>query len=337
MTDKLIDGIENYNVLNALLKARQVIPRYLKVAVSISGGSDSDIMLDIVEKVKGNTEVVYYFIDTGLEYQATKDHLDYLEDRYGIEIKRIKAEIPIPTAIKRKGVPFLSKMVSEYIYRLQKHDFGFEDKPLDALIQTYPRAVRAIKWWCNDGKCALLNVENNLYLKEFLMQNPPDVPISAYCCEGGKKRTAKKFLANGWYDLDCVGVRKAEGGARSAAYKSCWDENHPSGMDHFRPIFWLTDEDKRYYEKRFGIVHSRCYTQWGLKRTGCVGCPFNRKVVEELAIIEQYEPKMYKACMAIFGKSYEYTKKYRAFQTEMRAREKAGDQLMLTELVERME
>ena len=62
-----------------------------------------------------------------------------------------------------------------------------------------------------------------------------------------------------------------------------------------------------------------------------------RRVNEELAIVEQYEPKMYKACMNIFGKSYEYTKKYRAFQAEMKAREKAGYQLMLTELVERME
>lgn len=52
------EDVDNYNVLNALLKARQVIPRYLKVAVSISGGSDSDIMLDIVEKVKGDTEVI---------------------------------------------------------------------------------------------------------------------------------------------------------------------------------------------------------------------------------------------------------------------------------------
>ena len=70
----LVDEIDNYNVMNALLKAQAVIPRYLKVAVSISGGSDSDIMLDIVERVKGDTEVVYYFIDTGIEYQATKQY-----------------------------------------------------------------------------------------------------------------------------------------------------------------------------------------------------------------------------------------------------------------------
>lgn len=86
----LIDGVENYNVVSALLKAQMVIPRYLSVGVSISGGSDSDIMMDIVEKCKQDAKVTYYFINTGLEYDATKKHLDYLEDRYNVEINRIK-------------------------------------------------------------------------------------------------------------------------------------------------------------------------------------------------------------------------------------------------------
>ena len=74
----------------------------------------------------------------------------------------------------------------------------------------------------------------------------------------------------------------------------------------------------------------------GFRRTGCVGCPFNRNITDELVVIEKYEPKMYKACMNIFGKSYEYTRKYRAFAAEMRAREKKGDQLLLTELCDKL-
>lgn len=34
------------------------------------------------------------------------------------------------------------------------------------------------------------------------------------------------------------------------------------------------------------------------------------------------EPDLYKAAVNIFGKSYEYTAKYRAFVKEMKAREK---------------
>lgn len=79
---------------------------------------------------------------------------------------------------------------------------------------------------------------------------------------------------------------------------------------------------KKDYEKMFGIQHSRCYTEYGLKRTGCVGCPFSKHINEEIAIIEKYEPDLYKAAVNIFGKSYEYTAKYRAFVKEMKAREK---------------
>lgn len=41
-----------------------------------------------------------------------------------------------------------------------------------------------------------------------------------------------------------------------------------------------------------------------MKRTGCVGCPFNSRVGEELAVIKEHEPKMYTACMNVFGESY---------------------------------
>ena len=41
-----------------------------------------------------------------------------------------------------------------------------------------------------------------------------------------------------------------------------------------------------------------------MKRTGCVGCPFNSKVAQELHLAKQYEPKLYKACFGVFRESY---------------------------------
>lgn len=40
------------------------------------------------------------------------------------------------------------------------------------------------------------------------------------------------------------------------------------------------------------------------KRTGCVGCPFNSHIGEDLKMIKQYEPNLYRACMDVFGESY---------------------------------
>ena len=87
-------------------------------------------------------------------------------------------------------------------------------------------------------------------------------------------------------------------------------------------MFWYKDEDKRAYEQLFGVTHSDCYEVWGLRRTGCVGCPFNRKLEEELAIVKQYEPNLYQAACNVFKDSYQYTRQYRAFVKEMKAKEK---------------
>lgn len=59
-------------------------------------------MLDLISKIDKDRKVRYIWFDTGLEYQATKDHLKYLEEKYHIEIERIKAIKPIrPTRVSR--------------------------------------------------------------------------------------------------------------------------------------------------------------------------------------------------------------------------------------------
>ena len=80
----------NVIIADAFTKADSIIndPKYTSVLCSISGGSDSDILLDLVHKVDVDKKVDYVWFNTGLEYQATKRHLDYLEDKYNISIQR---------------------------------------------------------------------------------------------------------------------------------------------------------------------------------------------------------------------------------------------------------
>lgn len=295
--------------------------KYEKIVCAISGGSDSDIMLDICIKCDHENKIEYVWFDTGLEYQATKDHLKYLEEKYGIEIKPYKAIKPIPLSCKQYGQPFLSKQVSEFMQRLQKHNFKWEDKPFDELMNEYHNCKSALEWWCGSkGSGSKFNITQNKWLKEFITENPPTFKISNICCKYAKKNVAHKLLSDFGYDLNIVGIRKSEGGARSSAYKSCFDENSKSKnntYDNYRPMFWYKNSDKEEYDLHYGIVHSRCYTEYGLKRTGCAGCPFGRYFEQELEIIEEYEPKLFSAVNNIFGDSYEYTRKYREFCKEM--------------------
>lgn len=285
-------------------------------------GSDSDLLVDLLTKIDTTNEKIdYVWFDTGLEYQSTKDHLKELEQKYGIEIKPFKAIEPIPLSCKKYGQPFISKNIANFIERLQKHNFKFEDEPFDVLYARYPKCKAALRWWCNEwGEKSRFNISSHKWLKEFMVLNPPDFKISDKCCTKAKKEVAHKCITKGGYDLNIVGVRKSEGGARSTAYKNCFSAKDT--CDEYRPLFWYTNDDKQLYKEYYNVVFSDCYEVYGLKRTGCAGCPFGRDFEYELNIINAYEPKLSKAVNHIFAESYDYTRRYRAFAKEMNEKTK---------------
>lgn len=206
-----------------LIRAYSIInsPKYHSIVCSVSGGSDSDDMLDIVWRCDKDNKVVYVWFDTGLEYQATKEHLTYLEEKYGIEIYPYKAIKPIPLSCKEYGEPFLSKRASNFIHRLQLHDFQWEDEDFDTLYKKYPRCKSALEWWCNTKKSARMGISWNKWLKEFIMAYPPDFAISDRCCEYAKKKVGHNIVDKGIpgydkFDLLIIGIRRSEGGEREA-------------------------------------------------------------------------------------------------------------------------
>ena len=266
----------------------------------------------MITKCDNNKIVNYVFFDTGLEYQATKEHISFLENKYNIKIEILRPKIPIPLSCKLYGQPFLSKHVSEMINRLQSHNFKWEDKPFEELIKEYPNCKSALEWWCNKKPSPSHNIKQNKLLKEFLIANPPNFTISNKCCNYAKKDLVHDKLKEG-YDLHITGIRKAEGGVRATAYKSCFD-NTGKGYDNFSPILWYKDYDKLSYRKLFNVSNSKCYSVYGLKRTGCCGCPYGRDCNFELKVLEEHEPKLYEAVKNVFKDSYAYTKKYYEFR-----------------------
>ena len=119
------------------------------------------------------------FYDSGLEFEATKRHLDFLEQKYGVSIERRKAKVPVPLGVKRFGVPFLSKKVSDYLYRLRLRGFQWEIEPFEKLRLKYPHCESALRWWCNEwGENSRMNIQRRRWLRAFIAENPPDFPIS---------------------------------------------------------------------------------------------------------------------------------------------------------------
>lgn len=324
--EEMVLSSPNLEIMNSWLVTNDKLGRCRKSLIAISGGSDSDIVLHLCATLDTEGKATYVFYDTGLEFQATKAHIKRLEEKYGIEIIVKKAVKPIPLCVREYGVPFLSKRVSDYISRLQRHNFKWEDRPFEELVAEYPRCKVALKWWCNSfGDGSRFNISRNAWLKEFMVANPPDFKISDKCCHYAKKLVAKRCVDEGAFDLNITGVRKAEGGSRAAAYKNCFTPATETTIDMYRPVFWYTKDTKKAFEETYGITHSDCYEVWGLPRTGCSGCPFAQDLDIELDAVAKYEPKLYKALNKVFGESYAYTRKYRAFQQQMKSKTQSSN------------
>ena len=308
--------VDNVNVYRSICKCEKVINSYNVVNVSISGGKDSDILLALIEycKQRLTAKINYVFFDTGIEYTATKIHLKELEMKYNITIERRKAFKPVPLAIKHHGAPFLNKRISNYIERLQRHNFEWIDEPFETLYKKYPKCKAALRWWCNDFPDRRYNIEYHSFLKEYMLDYPPTFPISDHCCTYAKKKTGDNYKKETGAELTIMGLRKAEGGARNNI-NNCW--NIEKGV--FYPLLWYTQSDIEFASECFNVTHSKCYTEYGLKRTGCAGCPFGQQFENELEIIKEYEPALYVACNNIFAKSYEYTRNYKRYRELIKA------------------
>lgn len=315
-------------IFDGLIKAKSVLNSHNNIMVSISGGADSDNMIDIVEHLRPRDDkhhVTYVWFDTGVEMDATKRHLSFLEEKYDIKIHRERGKMQVAGAVRNVGYPFYSKQFAEYIGRLQKHNFQWEDEPFDVLCAKYPNCKAALRWWCNawkdePHKPLQTEIASARFLKEFMIENPPTFKISSRCCNESKKKVGDSVRKKYGGDIQLVGIRKAEGGVRSTSVKSCMTDG-AHGKQYY-PLFWWKAEDKSAFEATYNIIHSDAYTVYGCKRTGCAGCPFAGRHNKELAILHQYEPKLANAVEHIFAPAYEYANKYQEYKNMRKAMNK---------------
>ena len=312
----------NANIQKYLMITRLKLQEYKRIAVSYSGGSDSDIMLDLIELVKPDDygEIAYVFFDTGLEWEATRRHVKETEAKYAVKIETRKPKIPLPLACNKHGIPLISKETSHMLSILQQHNFDFTDNAETATVEKYGKCKSLLDWWfcveriSKNGKKRKDVKSAGKYLSEFIKANNPDFKISKKCCQYAKKDVAKAFSKEFAPDLNVTGMRSAEGGLRSASIKNCFTPASKKDFSEYRPLWFWSDKDKQEYKKWRNIKYSDCYEIWGFKRTGCVGCPINCNAEKNLETAKPYEPNKVKAAYAIFRKSYEYRRKYNEFR-----------------------
>lgn len=329
------DAPRKFQAIQSIIAKR--LREHPKAICSYSGGSDSDIMIDLIERTRKAfdfPEVKYCFFNTGLEMEATKDHVKDVADRYGVEITEYRPNKNIVQATREYGVPFMSKIVSGALETVQKKGIPFsireeydnaKDKAAKRaeLRERYPKSEQGINFLCccnSDGEPRpniQLVIDSSKYLYEFMKENPCDFKISAKCCDYCKKQIAHK--AQSEYQMVITGERRDEGGMRSVPKSKdangtmCFSETS-NGQFRLKPLYYVSDSDKEWYKERYGIRYSDAYEVYGLKRTGCCGCSISSSAVEDLEKIRPYEPNVVKAAWNIFGDSYRYRQKYKEFK-----------------------
>lgn len=329
------DAPAKFNAITSIVAKR--LTEHPKAICSYSGGADSDILIDVIErtrKIYNLPQIKYAFFNTGLEMQAIKDHVKATAEKYGVEIETVRPKMSIVTAARKYGIPFVSKIMSSGLSEWQKKGVPLsvadeydqaEDKTAKRaeLKERYPKCESLLNFLCCCNSAGeprpniQLVINSSKYMRDFIGECPPDFQISAKCCDYCKKQPAHNIQKG--YDMVITGERRAEGGMRSVPRKDntamCFAETS-SGQYRLRPLYYVTDADKAWYKEYYHIRYSDAYEVYGLTRTGCCGCPISHKAVADLELIRPYEPNVVKAAWAIFGKSYIYRQKYNEYKAE---------------------
>lgn len=330
-----------------------------KAICSYSGGADSDILIDLIERTRAAFDlapVKYVFFNTGLEMRATREHVKATAEKYGVDIETRRPKVNIVQAARRYGVPFVSKIMSAGLHEWQKKGIPLgiaeeyqqaEDKAAkrQELRERFPHCESVINFLCccnskgEERPNIQLVINSSRYMLDFIREQPPAFPISADCCTWCKKRVAHE--AQKGFDMVITGERRDEGGMRSVPRKDntalCFTET-ASGQYRLRPLYYVSDEDKAWYKSYYKIRYSDAYEVYGLTRTGCCGCPISYKAVEDLEMIRPHEPNLVKAAWNVFGDSYRYRQQYNQYkarrdQEEKRRAEIIEGQISMEELL----
>lgn len=326
--------------------ARRLI-EYPNAICSYSGGSDSDIMLHLIETVRKIFDlppIKYCFFNTGLEMDAIKRHVRDMEELYGVKITEYRPKKNIVLATREHGIPFISKIMSAGLEGVQKKNIPLsiaeeyanaDDKAAKRieLRERYPKCESTINFLCGCNSAGeprpdiQLVIGSSKYMLDFITENPIPFKVSNKCCDYCKKQLAHSVQKS--FDMVITGERRDEGGMRSVPRKDntsmCFAET-ADGKHRLRPLYYVSDADKQWYKDYYNIRYSDAYEVYGLTRTGCCGCSISSKAVEDLEKIRPFEPNLVKAAWNVFGDSYRYRQQYNDYKKSRQNKDKHIDE-----------
>lgn len=219
--------------------------------VSVSSGKDSDATLLLaIERCVDNLQAV--FADTGNELPQVYEHLDYLEQKIGINIRRVKGDFSADIARKR-----------EYVKNVWSAE-GISESVIERAL-------------------AVLHPTGNPYLDLCLWKGRFPSRKAQFCTEELKRYPVlNQVLLPLINDPDTGDVYSWQGiRADESAQRANYDELEEigTGLFNYRPILKWTAQDVFDFHRKHGVKWNPLY-EMGMSRVGCAPCINCRK--EEL-------------------------------------------------------
>lgn len=261
--------------------------------VSFSGGKDSTVLSDIIDRALPNNSIPRVFINTGIEYNELVKFV-YEQKKIDNRIVEVRSGVNILDMLEKNGYPFKSKEHAHKLHLLQQ---GSTAKSVVSYFTIDP-SKRTMH------NCPKILAYQSKGFEKFL--------VNDICCTMLKKRPANEWSKENKKPIAIIGIRIAEGGQRKNVSSCLYFQR--SNLKKFSPLLVCSDSFVDTYIERFGIKLCKLYyAPYNFKRTGCKGCPFNIELQKELNTLAEFFPKEKEQCERIFGKVYnEYRRiKYR--------------------------
>ena len=281
-----------------------------KLVLSFSGGKDSTVLAELyfMAKERGMVgHIPIIFADTQVEYNAIYEFVEWFSKNKQ-EVIYLKPRKSFPQVLKEYGKPTMSKIKSDFLSTYQKN-IGTEKDPLEVIrinnLITGYMLGKDRQPMIKNGKKVMS--KNRLANKHFnFLHHDHEYKISSKCCDYLKKLPFEDYYVEHDINGALLGIRLSEGGLRAMVYTDYIMEKDVRGKDfiHGLPLIDWSEKQIEQFIKGRDLKLSKAYTEYGLDRTGCIGCPFAKDIDKNLKILYDFEPNKYKAVQRWLGDVY---------------------------------
>ena len=258
------------------------------VNVSISGGKDSAVLLDLARRAFPDIEAVY--VNTGLDFPEVRK---FAMDTPNTTV--LQPKMRFDEVVREYGWCYPSKDVAHTIYYARKGSKWALDRLKGVDADGTPSKYRKshyVKW-------------------AFLLDSP--FIISDICCRVMKEYPMEKYQRETG-KRPIVGTMAAESERRKQAWLQTGCNNFDSKHPASKPMSFWNNQDVLQYIRFTGIPIASVYGDiiedkdgrlctTGEQRTGCVFCPVgcHRDKVNRFQRMAETHPKLHEYCMGALG------------------------------------